>query len=143
VNRFLPPLCPEEIVIGSREAPGAIRYDEPAYRHIGGRVVNLMIRLLALPGLHDTQCGFKCFRAEVAEDLFRSLTLPGWSFDVELLFIARKRGYAIAELPIPWYFQADSKLNVVGDTWRLFLDLLRIRRNHLLGKYRRVVPPIR
>ncbi len=134
--RFLPPLQPDvEIVIASREAPGAIRYDEPAYRHLTGRVFNLMIRLLVLPGLQDTQCGFKCFRADVAEDLFRHQTLTGWAFDVEVLAIARLRGYRIVELPIPWYYNEESKVHVLRDSWRMFLDLLRIRRNLRKGVY--------
>jgi dolichyl-phosphate beta-glucosyltransferase len=124
-----------DIAIASREAPGAIRYHEPFYRHFGGRVINLMIRILALPGLQDTQCGFKCFRAQVAEDLFPRLTLGGWSFDVELLYIARLRGYRIEELPIQWYFSAESKINPVRDAVQMGLDLLAIRRNALLGLY--------
>jgi hypothetical protein len=101
VNRFLPPAANAPIVIASREAPGAIRYDEPAYRHITGRVFNGLIRALVLPGLQDTQCGFKMFRADVAEDLFKRQTLMGWSFDVELLYIASLRGLSILEIPIP------------------------------------------
>ncbi len=73
---FLPPkLTDFDLAIASREAPGAHRYNEPAFRHFGGRAINLMIRMLALPGLHDTQCGFKCFRSDVAEDLFASSDL--------------------------------------------------------------------
>lgn len=141
VNRFLPPLLPDvDIAIASREAPGAVRYDEPLYRHLGGRVVNLVIRILALPGLQDTQCGFKCLRAEVAETLFRQLTLTGWSFDIEMLFIGRKLGYVIHEVPIPWHYRAESKLNVVMDTFRMIKDLLAIRRNDLQGRYRRATP---
>ncbi|MFQ5616127.1 MAG: dolichyl-phosphate beta-glucosyltransferase [Anaerolineales bacterium] len=138
VNRFLPPaLLPGfDIAIGSREAPGAIRYNEPYYRHLGGRAINAAIRLLALPGLHDTQCGFKCFRAPVAKDLFRQQTLTGWSFDIELLYIARMRGYHIIEIPIPWYFNPESKLNVVQDAIYMTLDILKIRRNAHQGKYR-------
>jgi glycosyltransferase involved in cell wall biosynthesis len=67
VTRFLPPaLMDAPIAIASREAPGAVRYDEPAHRHWVGRGFNLLVRLLAVPGLHDTQCGFKCFRADAA-----------------------------------------------------------------------------
>ncbi|MCC7511624.1 MAG: glycosyltransferase, partial [Anaerolineae bacterium] len=80
VSRFLPPESQADIAIASREAKGASREDEPLYRHLGGRVVNLVIRLLILPGLNDTQCGFKCFTAEAAAQLFRRQTLPGWSF---------------------------------------------------------------
>jgi glycosyltransferase involved in cell wall biosynthesis len=136
INRFLPPaLQGFDIVIGSREAPGAVRINEPQYRHWGGRAVNTMIRLLALPGLNDTQCGFKCFRAPVAEDLFRLQTLTGWAFDVELLYVARQRGYSIAELPIHWYFNPESKLNVVKDAFRMGMDILTIRLNNIKGVY--------
>lgn len=136
LNRFLPPEQPDaDIVIGSREAPGSIRYDEPTYRHLGGRFVNTLIRWAALPGLQDTQCGFKCFRAAVAEELFHFQTINGWSFDIELLFIAKLRGYNIVELPIPWYFSAESHVQPVKDTIRLSLDILDIRRNARRGLY--------
>lgn len=137
INRFLPPAVESDIVIASREAPGAVRYNEPAYRHLTGRIFNLMIRLLVLPDLQDTQCGFKCFRASVAEDIFRRQTLTGWAFDVEVLAIARLRGYTITELGIPWYFNPDSKVRLVRDSWRMFLDLLKIRRNLRQGLYER------
>ncbi len=136
INRFLPPdLTDFDIAIASREAPGAVRYNEPEYRHMGGRAVNLMIRLFALPGLHDTQCGFKCFRAPVAEELFELQTLDGWSFDIELLFLARRRGYRVVELPIPWYFNPESKLNTVSDATRMGLDIFKIHTNALRGMY--------
>lgn len=136
ISRFLPPnLVDFDIAIASREAPGAVRYNEPHYRHLGGRAVNAMIRLLALPGLHDTQCGFKCFRAAIADKLFRLQTLDGWSFDIELLYIARLRGYRIVELPIPWFFNPESKLNVVQDALQMGIDILKIHRNHWRGRY--------
>lgn len=136
INRFLPPMLEDfDIAIASREAPGSIRYNEPSYRHVGGRAVNTMIRLLALPGLHDTQCGFKCFRGAVAKRLFRLQTMTGWSFDIELLFVARKQGYRIIELPIPWYFNPESKLNVVQDAVKMGLDILKIRLNSIRGIY--------
>lgn len=140
ISRFLPPAIPNpEIVIASREAPGAVRFNEPEYRHLGGRLVNTIIRLLALPGLHDTQCGFKCFRAEVAEDLFNQQTLEGWSFDVEVLYIARMRGYQITELPIPWYYRQESHVNPVPDTIKLTTDILKIRGNARRGCYEQEV----
>ncbi len=135
VNRFLPPHTQADIVIGSREAKGAVRYNEPNYRHLGGRFINTLIRLLALPGLNDTQCGFKCFRAEAANDLFRRQTLTGWSFDVEVLYIARRRGYSILELPIPWYYTPESKVQPVRDAVQLALDVLQIRRKARRGMY--------
>jgi len=142
INRFLPPLDNNfDITIASREASGAMRYGEPAYRHFVGRVYNLMIRLLALPGLNDTQCGFKCFRGDVAEDVFRRQTLIGWSFDVEILFIARQHGYLIKELAIPWHFNPDSKVRVLRDSLQMGLDLIKIRLNALRGVYDRPLRP--
>ncbi len=136
INRFLPPALNDfDIAIGSREAPGAVRYNEPAYRHWGGRAINLLIRLLALPGLRDTQCGFKCFRAEVAQDIFRFQTFTGISFDPETLYIARLRGYRIVELSIPWYFDPESRIHLLKDTLSLLRDLLTIRRNARRGLY--------
>lgn len=135
INRFLPPAVDVDIAIASREKPGSVRYNEPPYRHFVGRVFNTLIRLMALPGLHDTQCGFKCFRAEVAEDVFRYQTLAGWSFDVEILYIARRRGYRIAELPIDWYFNPESKVDVLRDSFAMFTDLLKIRLNAARGVY--------
>ncbi len=135
VSRFLPPLCDTDIAIASREAAGAVRYGEPAFRHLTGRAFNLLIRTLALPGLQDTQCGFKCFRAGVAEAIFPRQTLAGWSFDVELLAIARRRGYAILEIGVPWYYNQGSKINILRDSLRMFLDLLTIRRNLRRGVY--------
>jgi hypothetical protein len=75
------------------------------------------------------------FRADAAQDLFPRQTLMGWSFDVELLYIAHRRGYPICEVPIPWYFNPESKINVLRDSWRMFTDLLAIRRNGWQGKY--------
>jgi glycosyltransferase involved in cell wall biosynthesis len=136
IGKFIPPKLREvEIAIASRDAPGSVRYSEPYYRHFTGRVFNRFIRLLVLPGLQDTQCGFKCIRAEVARDIFRYQTLTGWAFDVELLYIARHHGYRVLEIPIHWYFNADSKISVLRDSLRMFLDLLRIRRNARRGLY--------
>ena len=135
ISRFLPPNIDAPIVIASREGPGAIRYDEPAYRHFTGRIFNGIIRLLVLHDLDDTQCGFKMFRADVAKELFPRQTLMGWSFDVELLYIARKRGYPIREIGVPWYFNPESKINVLRDSWRMFTDLIQIRSNGRRGLY--------
>jgi dolichyl-phosphate beta-glucosyltransferase len=136
LERFLPPaLTGFDVVIASREAPGAVRYNEPPYRHWGGRAINLVIRLLILPGLNDTQCGFKCFRAEAAEKIFRQQTLGGWSFDIEILYLARRKGMNISELPVHWYFDADSKVRAVRDALRMIGDIFRIHRNALRGRY--------
>ncbi|MEI6290651.1 MAG: dolichyl-phosphate beta-glucosyltransferase [Chloroflexota bacterium] len=135
ISRFIPPAVDVPIAIASRETPGAIRYHEPGYRHLTGRIFNGLIRLLVLPGLHDTQCGFKMFRAEEAKVLFQRQTLTGWAFDVELLYIAGKHNYPILEIPIPWYFNPESKVNVLRDSWRMLLEILTIRQNDRRGLY--------
>jgi len=136
IVKFIPPQRDSiDIAIASREAPGSHRINEPYYRHLTGRVFNTLIRWLVLPGLQDTQCGFKCIRAEVARDVYPYQTLTGWAFDVELLYIARLHGYKILEIPINWYFNADSKISIFRDSPRMFLDLLMIRRNARRGLY--------
>ena len=136
VNKFLPPARSDfDIAIGSREAPNAVRYDEPFYRHFGGRFINFAIRTLILPGLEDTQCGFKCFTAKAAEQVFTKQTINGWSFDIEALFIGLRLGYRIIEIPIHWYFRSDSKVNMVPDSMRLIGDIFRIQANARRGIY--------
>lgn len=138
INRFIPPTLPDsQVAIASREAPGAIRYHEPYYRHLSGRVFNTLVRLLALPGLQDTQCGFKCFRGDIADEIFPLQTNNGWTFDVEVLYIARQRGYKIVEVPIPWYFNPESKIRMARDSWNMVRELLAIRRNSRAGLYRK------
>ncbi len=134
--RFLPPhLNDVDIAIATREGPGAHRYNEPWTRHLMGRVFNLLVQALALPGIRDSQCGFKMFRGPVATDLFRRATLTGMAFDVEVLFLARRRGYRIAEVPIPWYFDPDSRVHPLRDTLYMLRDLLTIRWRAWRGLY--------
>ncbi len=136
VNKFLPPAISDfDVAIGSREVRGAVRYDEPFYRHFGGRLINFLIRLLILPKLQDTQCGFKCFRAPVADDLFSRQRLDGWSFDIEVLYLAERQGDRIAEVPINWYYRTESKVNALSDAFRMISDIFRIRSNMRHGLY--------
>ena len=136
VLNFLPPQVSDpQIVIASREIKGAVRYDEPESRHLGGRVINALIQWIVLPGIEDSQCGFKLFSAEIADDLFRAQTLDGWSFDIELLAIARLRGYQIKEIPVSWYFAEESKIKPIRDAIRMTADMFRVRRNLKQGKY--------
>lgn len=136
INRFLPPeLQDYDIAIASREAAGAVRYGEPFYRHWVGRAFNLIVRRLAVPGFQDTQCGFKCFRGEAADVLFPLQRLHGWTFDVELLFVALRRGYRVVEVPIPWYYYPGSRISILRNSLAMFTDLFRIRRNWRRGLY--------
>jgi glycosyltransferase involved in cell wall biosynthesis len=138
VAKFLPPaLAGYDVAIGSREAPGARRFNEPPYRHIQGRIFSNLVKLFAVPGFEDTQCGFKCFRAEAAEDLFGVQVFNGMSFDVEVLYIACQRGYRVVEVPIDWYYRAESRVSPLADPLRMLRDILRIRRNWARGLYAR------
>ena len=136
VNRFFPPVLEKfDIAIASREAPGAQRIGEPAYRHFIGRAFNGFVKVMALPGLQDTQCGFKCFSAKAADHLFPLQTIQGWTFDVEVLFLARKFGYSITEVPIRWYFDAHSKVKFLRDSLHMAGDLVRIRWKAIRKEY--------
>lgn len=134
------------VVIGSREDRGAVRRDEPLHRHLMGRVFNWLVRLVALPGIQDTQCGFKVLRGPVAHELFAASQLYGeedtppigpavTAFDVEVLFLARRRGYRIASVPVIWQYGTESKVNPLRDSARNFRDVLMVRLNSLLGRY--------
>lgn len=133
---FLPPETDGyEVVIGSREAPGARRIDEPEYRHIMGRVLNFIVKATAFRGFEDTQCGFKLFTRQASEDLFAVQRMNGIGFDVELIFLALKRGYRIKELPITWYFDPDSRMRLVEDTLHILIEIWEIRQNWRKGLY--------
>jgi len=136
IINFLPPnQSGYDVAIASREANCAVRYDEPLYRHLVGRVFNALVQMLVLPDLNDTQCGFKCFTAAAAETLFTQMTIPGWTFDVEVLGIARKLKMKMIEVPIHWYYHPGSKVHVLRDSVRMALDLLKIRKKLRRGNY--------
>ena len=124
-----------DVMIASREAPGAARHGEPHMRHLMGRVFNWTVRLLAVPGIQDTQCGFKCLTADAAETLFSVMSIDGFGFDVELLYVAKKRGLSVVEVPIQWHYQPRSKIRPLRDSMLALTDILRIRLRSLAGKY--------
>lgn len=137
VERFLPPqLEGVDIALGSREAPNARRVGEPSQRHLMGRFYNWLVRVLAVPGVDDTQCGFKCFRGEVVPELFQKQTIDGFAFDVEILFLAYKSGMIIKEVGIDWYYRDRSKIRPVHDSVTMTRDLVKIRWRHKKGQYR-------
>jgi glycosyltransferase involved in cell wall biosynthesis len=129
VERFLPPRLEEgyHIAIGSREAPGSRRIGEPPLRRLMGKTFGLIVRLSLLPGIRDSQCGFKCLEAEAAASLFSGLRLSGFSFDVELLVLARRRGLRLVEVPIDWYHRPQSKVHPLRDAARMLADVVRLR----------------
>ncbi len=133
-------------VIGSREGKGARRIKEPFYRHFMGRVFNMIVRILTVRGIDDTQCGFKAFRDDVARDVFSRMKLYGENakritdamvtgFDVEVLFLAQKAGIKIKEVPVEWRYGSETKVNPLKDSWRNFRDVVKVRWNDLRGRY--------
>jgi dolichyl-phosphate beta-glucosyltransferase len=120
-----------DIAIGSRALPeSVIPVQQSLHRRTMGRIFNLIVRAMVLDGFRDTQCGFKLFRAKVAKSVFGRVTTPGFAFDVEVLLIARKMGYAIKETPIEWSNSPNSRVRLVSDSLAMFWMLLRIRRAH-------------
>jgi dolichyl-phosphate beta-glucosyltransferase len=136
IVKFLPPNSNGyDISIATREGNEARRIDEPEYRHFMGRVNNLIIKVTAVRGFEDTQCGFKMFNRESAEDLFAVQRMNGIGFDVEILFIAKRRGYKIRQVPITWYFDPDSKIRLVQDSLNMLREIWEIRQNWRKGLY--------
>ncbi len=119
------------IAIGSRAIERSlVRRRQPLYRQILGRTGNLLVRLLAVPGIRDTQCGFKLFRGDVARRLFGQARIDRFAYDMEILFLARREGLPIAEVPVLWFNSADSRVSIVRDSLGTLRDLLRIRWIH-------------
>jgi len=125
-----------DMAVGSRalRAEG-VRVHAKLYRHLIGRTFHLLVEWLADGGVKDTQCGFKLFRSSVAQDLFSRMRMDGFSFDVEVLVMARRRGYRVAEIPVNWTHQAGSKVRLTLDSLRMAADLVRIRAHCLSGEY--------
>ena len=123
------------VVIGSREGVGARRIDEPAYRHLMGRAFNRVVQALAVPGIEDSQCGFKAFRADAARAIFCRQRIDGFGFDVEVLYLARRLGFGIRVVPLRWEHKENSRVAPVRDTLAMLTDVLRVRINAWRGVY--------
>lgn len=135
-----------DIVIASREGVGAERVGEPVYRHIMGRVFNWWVQLIALPGIQDSQCGFKLFRRQAAKNIFSRLQIYGsdskpikgayfGAWDVEVLYLARKLGYTIKQVPVTWVHVKTTRISPLKDSVRMALDVIKVRANDIKGKY--------
>lgn len=141
LDRFLPPKVEGyDVVIGSREAPGARRINEPGRRHLMGRAFNRMARLFLVRRIRDTQCGFKLFSAEAAGTLFPLQRTDGFGFDIEVLYLAQRLGMRLVETPIDWYYMSQSKVRPVQDSLLMARDILRVRWRALRGDYGRLSP---
>jgi dolichyl-phosphate beta-glucosyltransferase len=120
-----------DVAIGSRAARGAdIQVHQPLHRELMGKTFNKLVQLLVTGGIRDTQCGFKLFRREVAQQIFSRTRVDRFAFDVEVIYLARKLGYRIEEVPVVWRNSPASTVDPVRDAARMFVDLLRIRRLH-------------
>lgn len=125
-----------QVAVGSRSlAAAGVVVSARVTRRLAGKVFQALVRTLADPGVVDTQCGFKLFTAEAAHELFSRLRMNRFSFDVELLMMARRSGYRIAEVPVNWTHRAGSKVNVLLDGPAMTVDLFTIRGNALRGRY--------
>jgi len=124
------------VAIGSRAIKAAeVRVSARFYRRLMGRAFHKLVSGLTVSGIQDTQCGFKLFRADVAHDLFSRMRMRGFSFDVEVLLMAQRQGYSVAEIPVNWTHQPGSKVNLVVDSLRMARDLFIIRAHALRGHY--------
>jgi dolichyl-phosphate beta-glucosyltransferase len=122
------------VAIGSRAMnEKLVRRRQPLYRQFMGKSFNRFVRLLAIPGIRDTQCGFKLFRGDVARRLFSRARIDRFAYDVEILYLARRNGLAIAEVPVLWFNSPESKVAVFRDSLRMLRDLVRIRWIHRDG----------
>lgn len=138
IRRFLPPVAVDfDVAIGSREGLLARRVGEPAYRHLAGRLFNFVVQQLALPGIEDSQCGFKMFTATAVAAIFPLVGVNGWAFDVEALTIAREQRLRIVEVPIEWHYRKESRLSMLRDGIGMLRELFRIKARALRGAYKR------
>jgi dolichyl-phosphate beta-glucosyltransferase len=130
-----------EISIGSRYAPGAkAAVEPPRYRVLWSRLCNKVIQRSLVPRVLDTQCGFKAFTARAAENLFASATIDGWAFDLEILALARRRGFAIEEVGVEWQDDGRSRVNPLVDMWKVIREAFTIRCNLKRGVYGAALP---
>jgi dolichyl-phosphate beta-glucosyltransferase len=117
-----------DIAIGSRALPQSrVTRRQPRYRQSMGRVFNRIVQVLVVPGIRDTQCGFKLFRGPIARELFDGLTTDGFAFDVEVLLRARRRNYVIREVPVTWVNDERTSVHAVYDSLRMLRDVVRLR----------------
>jgi dolichyl-phosphate beta-glucosyltransferase len=139
--RLLAPIlaCTAEIAIGSRYAEGAqASAKQPLYRVVWSRIANTLVQRSLVPGVRDTQCGFKAFTAEAARALFELGRIDGWAFDLEILALARRAGFEIAEVGVAWTDDRRSRVNPIKDMWKVVREAMTIRKNLKRGVYRQI-----
>ncbi len=123
------------IAIGSRYVDGAAQHTQPMWRRAWSRLCNKVIQAALVPGVRDTQCGFKAFTAASADALFSRATINGWAFDLEVLAIAKRMGAQVAEVGVQWTDDKRSKVNPLKDLWKVVREAVTIKRNLRRGTY--------
>ena len=119
------------VVLGSRAVAGAsIQQHQPFYREVMGKTFNRIIRLLGVRGLRDTQCGFKLLRGDVARSLFSEMTVDGFAYDVEMVWLAQRRGYPVAEVGVVWVNSPDSRVAPIRSSLEMLRDVILMRLRH-------------
>lgn len=135
-----------DLVVASREGIGAKRVGEPFYRHLMGRIFNLWVQMIALPGIQDSQCGFKLFKKQAAKNIFSRLLIYGGeskqlkdaylgAWDVEVLYLARKLRYTVKQVPVTWVHVKTTRISPLRDSVKMALDVIKVRINDVKGKY--------
>jgi dolichyl-phosphate beta-glucosyltransferase len=128
LERLQPYLLEADAVLGSRAVAGSdILQHQPFYREMMGRTFNFIIQVLGVRGLRDTQCGFKLLDGAVARRLFAEITIESYAYDVELVWLAQRRGYRVVEVGVRWADSPSSKVNPLTDSVRMFRDVLALR----------------
>ena len=126
-----------DIAIGSRRlSESDVIIPQPWHRRFSGKAFSFLVRLLLVQGIKDTQCGFKAFRKDVAHIIFSQQRIKRFSFDVEVLYLARKYGFKVKEVPIRWIDSPYTTLKFARDSVKMFIDLFIIRLNDILGRYK-------
>ena len=135
LEKFIPH-TDHDVLVGSRALPASqVIVRQPFYRDYGGKLFNMFVQAVTLPGIKDTQCGFKLFRADAARKIFEKHTIDRFGFDVEALYLARKYGFRMKELPVVWKNDPETRVSLLRDPIPMFFDAVRVRLNDLRGLY--------
>ncbi len=136
LDKFLPHSKEYDIIIGSRALKDSdIKLHQPWYRELMGKTFNKIVRIIAVGGIHDTQCGFKLFSKKAADMIFPKQTIDRWGFDVEVLYLAKKYGFQVKEIPVVWINDTASKVRPIVDAYKMLTEVLKVRMNAIRGKY--------
>jgi len=131
VARFIEKINDYEVVIGSRSLEGSNLVErQPFWREWMGKIFNKLARMTTFKGISDSQCGFKLFRRQAALSIFQKQKMEGFSFDVEILYLAQRLGYKVLELPVTWAHSDNTRVNMISDPFKMFLDLFKIWKMH-------------